>query len=393
MTHSKTFRSGRSIIAGLLIAIGATSAIGQINPAVMPASGPLTKQTMSRLLLTDGTRVGDRVVAVGDRGYIVYSDNNGASWQRAKTPPNTPLLTAVYFLDAKTGWAVGHDSMILTSTDRGETWTKSFAAVEEQKPLMDITFVDAQTGFAVGAYGAFHATTDGGKAWTPRKMFEGAKAVAAPVAVPKKGKYESVGGGKDAKGGKGGKGDEADADDKAGKGGGDEDKHINAIVKLGENKLFVAGEAGLLAKSDDGGKSWIKIASPYKGSFFGAIQAQDGAVVIYGLRGRIYRSTDAALSNWKQIDNKSVASLMGSTRLADGTLALAGLSGTLLISRDNGNTFSAQSSGSTKALSAPLQGAANVWLLIGEAGVRDVAMSALAPAAPAAEPATTKPKA
>ncbi len=398
MTISKTLCVSHSIVAGWLLCAGTSVAIAQINPAVMPASGALTKQTMSRLLLTDGTRVGERVVAVGDRGYIVYSDNNGESWLRAKTPPNTPLLTAIYFLDAKTGWVVGHDSMILTSTDRGESWTKSFSAVEEQKPLMDITFVDAQIGFAVGAYGAFHATTDGGKTWSPRKLFEGTKAAPAAATAPKKGKYESVG---SAKAGKGGKADEVDADDKAAKGGGDDDKHINAIVKLGENKLFVAGEAGLLAKSDDGGKSWIKIVSPYKGSYFGAIQAKDGAVVIYGLRGRIYRSTDAALSGWKQIDNKSVASLMGSTRLADGTLALAGLSGTVLVSKDNGNSFSVVSSGSTKALSAPLQGAASKLLLIGEAGVRDVAFSAAAPApAPApsapsapAAPETSKPKA
>ena len=128
MTITKTLSFNRAIVIGLLMWAGVNVAIAQINPEVMPASGTLTKQTMSRLLLTDGTRVGDRVVAVGDRGYIVYSDNNGASWQRAKTPPNTPLLTAVYFLDAKTGWAVGHDSMILTSTDRGESWTKSFTA-------------------------------------------------------------------------------------------------------------------------------------------------------------------------------------------------------------------------------------------------------------------------
>lgn len=357
-------------VAGLALALGTClDARAQINPAVMPASGPLTKQTMSRLLLTDAARFGNRVVAVGDRGYIVYSDSNGESWQRAKTPPNTPLLTAVYFLDEKTGWAVGHDSIILTSTDRGENWTKAFAAAEDQKPLMDITFVDANTGFAVGAYGAFYATTDGGKTWALRKVFESTKA-AAPKDAQKKGKYESVGSGKPAA-------DTGDADDKAaGKGGGDDDKHINAIAKLGENKLFIAGEAGLLAKSDDGGNTWIKIASPYKGSYFGAIQAKDGAVLIYGLRGRIYRSTDAALSNWKLIENKSVASLMGATLLPDGTLVLAGLSGTVLVSRDNGGSFTALSSGSTKALSAPLPGASNALLLVGEAGVRDLLMAA-----------------
>ena len=367
--------------ASMLMTVGATfEARAQINPAVMPASGPLSRQTMSRLLLTDATRFGNRVVAVGDRGYIVFSDNNGESWQRGKTPANTPLLTAVYFLDAQTGWAVGHDSTILTSTDQGASWSKAFSAADEQKPLMDITFVDTNTGFAVGAYGAFYATSDGGKTWTSRKLFEGTKA-APPKAVPKAtktGKYESVGSGKTNDGDVGGKG-------------GDEDKHINAIIKLGENRLFVAGEAGMLAKSDDGGKTWVKITSPYKGSYFGAIQAQNGAVLIYGLRGRIYRSSDAALANWKQIENKTVASLMGSTRLPDGALVLAGLSGTVLISRDNGESFSLLPSGSTKALSAPLLGAPNALLLIGEAGVRDVLLTAGAIPSVAPAPATAKP--
>lgn len=371
-----------AIVAGLLAVAGAPpDAAAQINLAVMPASGPLSKQTMSRLLLSDAARVDNRVVAVGDRGYIVYSDNNGASWQRAKTPANTPLLTSVYFLDAKTGWAVGHDSTILTSTDQGATWTKAFSAADDQKPLMDITFADASHGFTVGAYGAFYETNDGGKTWNSRKLLETVKAAAPPPkAATKKGSYESIGSGK---------GGDADIDDKPGGKGGDDDKHLNAIVKLGDNRLVIAGEAGMLAKSDDGGKTWARITAPYKGSFFGAVQAQSGAVVIYGLRGKIFLSTDATLNNWKPVENKSVASLMGSTRLADGALVLAGLSGTVLVSRDNGESFKLMPVESTKALSAPLQGAPNALLLIGEAGVREVqlAANAAAPAGPATAPA------
>src|SRR5262245_33110933 len=72
-------------------------------------SGPLTANTMQRLLLVDGERFGSRIVAVGDRGYIVISDDQGKSWKRAKAPP-APLLTALDFLDDQVGIAVGHDS-------------------------------------------------------------------------------------------------------------------------------------------------------------------------------------------------------------------------------------------------------------------------------------------
>ncbi|MEP7155991.1 MAG: YCF48-related protein [Betaproteobacteria bacterium] len=337
----------------------------QINLAVMPVTGPLSKQTMTRLLLTDSARIGNRIVAVGDRGYIVYSDSNGESWERAATPPGTPLLNAVFFTDPTNGWAVGHDAVILKSTDEGKTWTKIFSAPDDQKPLMDILFIDANNGLAVGAYGAAYETTDAGKTWTARRLYEPPKAPKAPAASVKKG-GKAAAEIDDGKGDKGG--------DKGG--GGEEDRHLNAVVKLGANRLLVVGEAGMLLKSDDNGKTWSKLASPYKGSFFGAIQAQDNSVVIYGLRGKIFRSTDAALKDWKVVENKSVASVMGSTRLPDGTLVLSGLQGTVLTSRDNGATFTPLPTGLTKGYASPLLGAPNAIVLVGEAGARDVLLPA-----------------
>lgn len=347
-----------AVALGIVAASSWSAAGAQVNPNVMPVTGPLSKQTMSRLLLTDAARIGNRIVAVGDRGYIVYSDSNGESWERAETPANVPLLNAVFFTDAKTGWAVGHDAVILKSTDEGKKWTQVFSAPNDQRPLMDILFTDANTGFAVGAYGLFYETTDGGKTWTARKLIEAPKK--APAPAPKKGKD--------------GKAADLDIDD-GGKGG-DEDRHLNAIVKIGDNRLFIVGEAGMLLKSDDSGKNWSKLNSPYKGSFFGAIQAQDGSVILYGLRGKIFRSTDAALKDWKAIDNKSVASLMGSTRLPDGAIALSGLAGTVLISRDNGISFTPLPTGLTKGYAAPLLGAPSALLLVGEAGARDVVLPA-----------------
>lgn len=346
------------LFAALLMLWVAAPAAAEINKEVMPARGPLSKQTMSRILLTDVARTGNRIVAVGDRGYIVFSESNGESWERAETPPNLPLLTAVHFFDAKTGWAVGHDAVILKSTDEGRTWTQVFSAPNEQKPLMDVLFTDANTGFAVGAYGSFYETSDGGKSWKSRKIIESPKA--APV---KKGKAGLAAA------------DDKDAD-KGGDRGSEEDRHLNAIVRIGDNRLFIAGEAGMLLKSEDLGKTWTRVASPYKGSFFGAIQAQDGAVLIYGLRGKIFRSVDTTLREWKPVANKSVATIMGSTRLPDGALVLAGLAGTVLISRDNGQSFTPFPTGLTKGYAAPLLGAPNALILVGEAGVRDVLLSA-----------------
>jgi photosystem II stability/assembly factor-like uncharacterized protein len=286
--------------------------------------GPLSAQTMQRLLLIDAAHIGERIVAVGDHGSIVYSNDNGKSWIRAKAPV-APMLTAIDFVDAKKGWAVGHDSLILVTADGGETWTMQFSAPKEQRPLLDVVFLNAESGFAVGAYGAFYETADGGKTWTSRKLLE-------------------------------------------------DDKHLNSIIKTGDGKLLILGEAGTILQSSDAGKTFGPVVSPYKGSLFGAVLAKDGAVVAFGMRGRIFRSVDAGKS-WTAVENASSASLMGGTALADGTLVLAGAAGTVLVSKDNGQTFAPVPSGSIKAYSKPIPGAPGALLLLGETGARSLPLT------------------
>jgi photosystem II stability/assembly factor-like uncharacterized protein len=358
------FLSGLNIYglaACAALVMGTASA--EINQAVMPASGPLTKQTMSRLLLTDVARQGNRIVAVGDRGYIVYSDNNGDSWQRAKTPAGLPLLNSVYFSDANTVWAVGHDSVILKSVNQGAEWAQAYASAKDQRPLMDIVFIDANHGIAVGAYGAFLETTDAGKTWTARKVIP-------PSAAPKRAKAAEG-----ARGGRGGRDAVMEEEDK-----GDEDKHLNAIIKVGENKLFIAGEAGTMLSSTDAGKTWARVPAPYKGSYFGALLADDGSVLALGLRGNVYRSADASLKAWAPVATNTKASMMSASKLSDGSIVLAGLSGTLLVSRDNGKTFAPLDSGTIKPLSATVQGAAGSLVVVGETGARGVPIGAPAAA-------------
>ena len=312
---------------GKLLLGAAAICCGLLFPAaqakeILPESGPVG-ETARRLLLTDAAHLGSRIVAVGDRGYVLYSDDQGANWSRAKAPA-APLLTAVHFNDAKNGWTVGHDTVILATTDGGATWTQQFSAAAEQRPLMDVLFLDAQQGIAIGAYGAYYETADGGKSWNVRKVLE-------------------------------------------------DDKHLNAIVRVADGKLLILGEAGTILTSGDNARTWTPVASPYKGSLFGAVVANDGAVVAFGLRGRIYRSADAG-KTWKQVDNASQATLMGGTRLADGAIVLAGNAGTLLVSRDNGQSFQPLDSGGTRALAGVTLGSPNQILVLGEGGARPVAL-------------------
>jgi photosystem II stability/assembly factor-like uncharacterized protein len=296
---------------------------------VLPASGPLQPTTVQRLLLVDAERFRNRIVAVGDRGYIVISDDFGKSWRRAKSPP-APLLTAVDFLDDQLAIAVGHDSVILTTSDGGENWTQQFSAPSEQRPLLDVNFVKKDFAVAVGAYGAYYESTDAGKTWTARKI---------------------------------------NADD----------KHFNVVLELGGGAMLILGEAGTILTSSDWGKNWSPVPSPYKGSFFGALVSDDAAVIAFGMRGRIYRSTDKG-KTWKQVDNASTAALLGGEKLPDGSLVLAGSAGTALVSRDNGQSFVPVATGTTRSFAKPILGDTDKVLLLGETGAREVALPTRKPA-------------
>jgi photosystem II stability/assembly factor-like uncharacterized protein len=327
---SKAGAAGRlflflAIAAGLAACGPAPGARAPSEAQVLPASGPLPPGTMKRLLLVDGVRVGSRIVAVGDHGYVVLSDDEGARWRRAAAP-ESPLLTAVFFVDGKHGWAVGHDATILATADGGETWTRQFSAPSEQRPLLDVLFLDAAHGIAVGAYGAYYETADGGRTWSARKIIA-------------------------------------------------EDRHFNAIVRVKDERLLIIGEAGTLLVSRDAGRTWAAVASPYKGSLFGGLVADDGSVLAFGLRGRIFRSSDGA-ETWAAVDDATTATLMGGARLADGALAIAGSAGTVLLSRDAGRTFTAVARDTARAYATLIPIAPGEAMALGEGGPRAVKIPA-----------------
>lgn len=301
------------IAFSLLVFLAAAYAFAP-RPAPPVAARDIAVDT---LLLLDAAQAGTRLVAVGERGHIVLSDDQGANW-RSVASPTQATLTALYFVDAQNGWAVGHDSVILKSGDGGTSWRLVHSAPELQQPLLDVRFRDARQGFAIGAYGLFLQTSDGGTSWQRRTIAEG-------------------------------------------------DKHFNALAADGTGNLFIAGEAGSLLRSVDAGQTWQSLESPYKGSFFDILSLPDGALLVYGLRGKIFRSSDAG-ETWDAIETGSQDALLDGEVLADGSIVLTGKSGSVLVSRDLGQTFQLQQHPSRKHFAA-LLGSAKQALLFGESGV------------------------
>ena len=134
---------------------------------IMSLQAPLA----SRSLLLDAVSAGDRIWAVGERGHVLFSRNNGKSWQQVLVPTRA-TLTGITFHDDLTGWAVGHDGVILRTRDGGNQWELVRTAPEDVRPLLDVWFRDASRGFAIGAYGLCLRTDDGGTNWREVRVSE-----------------------------------------------------------------------------------------------------------------------------------------------------------------------------------------------------------------------------
>ena len=324
-------------------------------------------------LLLDGAAAGSRLVVVGERGHILVSADGGASWSQAEVPTRA-LLTAVHMHDERTGWAVGHDAVILRTRDGGERWTTVHRAPEEELPLLDVWFRDERNGFAVGAYGYFLATADGGDTWTARAVSEddfhlnalfpaGGEPTESPEPELQRPESQATKPPADEPGSS-----SQDAESQRSESLEPESKRPDSLEPE-LRRLYIAAEAGVAYRSDDGGETWRALPSPYAGSWFGGLALDDEQVLLAGLRGHLFRSEDAG-ETWTQVPTDTNATLTGAVRLSSRAILVTGLEGALLTSRDDGRSVTTERLPSREGISAALPLGGDGALLIGEFGVR-----------------------
>lgn len=319
------------ILNALVVAGASLAAAADAAPVGAALARPaVPARVAGHAVVLGAAQAGTRLVAVGERGSVLLSDDNGASWHQAAVPVSV-TLTAVRFVDAQRGFAVGHGGVVLATTDGGLSWVKRLDGVRAaqialkaakeaskesgdtralkeaerlvadgpDKPLLDLHFFDAMHGIVVGAYNLAFATDDGGQSW---------RSLMALVDNPKS-------------------------------------LHLYAVRAQGD-VLLLAGEQGLALRSDDRGRSFRKLEVPYKGSFFTAelMSADARQMVLAGLRGNVWRSADAG-ATWSQWALPSAASITGSALLpaADGeprALVLVDQSGRVMTA--SGDTITAR---------------------------------------------------
>lgn len=280
----------------------------------------------SHVFLNAVALAGSRLVAVGEHGTIIYSDDEGVSWKQASVPVNV-LLNAVAFANAQDGWAVGHFGVVLHTRDGGKTWQKQldgnqvnelalnaaqaatdqnstlitaplalrraslFLATGPDKPFLAVEALSATDVIVVGAYRMADRTADGGKTWQDMSL---------------------------------------NIEDRL-------SHNLYGITTVGQSSYIVA-ETGPVFRSDDGGANFFAVTAPSATTLFGALGTKDGSVLVYGVAGAAFLSHDEG-KDWQTITVNTSDNITAGALLKSGAVLLASESGALYISEDNAQTF------------------------------------------------------
>ncbi len=288
MFNIQKFKLNSLFLIGLMTVTSFSSQAQEAFPALKRPA--LSVKAPERQFFMSAAEAGKRIVAVGERGVIAISENDGETWTQASSVPVSITLTAVHFVDDKLGWAVGHGGVILHTTDGGNNWTQqangeelakqAFSSAMElvranpsdktaeralksaqllvsdgpDKPLLDVYFKDANHGWVVGAYNLFFETVDGGKTWvSKRHLIENLK-----------------------------------------------EMHLYSI-RSNQSDIYISGEQGQMHRSTDGGKKFTPLKSPYAGSWFALAIGSNGNLIAGGLRGNLFRSNTRG-EKWSKVE-------------------------------------------------------------------------------------------
>lgn len=304
-----------------LLAIGLIATTSVVAASTDMAGVTAAPIKHNRVVLLDVTLAGKRIIAVGERGVIMSSDDNGKTWTPSRAPV-TRTLTAVTFFDDKVGVAVGHGGSVIRTEDAGKTWVQIKIPEIGFDSVLGITKLDGKEVVAYGAFGMYIRSDDAGKTWTRPHILS---------------KVESF------------------------------DRHIYKVIKAPQALVLVA-ENGSLGRSTDNGVTYEPIASEYPGSYFGGVTAKDGSVVIFGMRGTVYRSTDSG-TKWTKIPVETKTGFNNGVLLSDGMVVLVGNTGLVAVSRDNGLTFKLSKTKTGRGLSQLTEIGKNEFIWAGEGGV------------------------
>lgn len=317
----------KTIITSIALCAAATAlaqTASEGTVATWAAKPAHTWSAPTHMMLLDATRAGKRIVAVGEHGIVLLSDDDGKTYRQARSVPVSATLSAVTFIDDRRGWVVGQWGVILVTSDGGETWQKQRMDTAVDQPLFSVLFTNDHDGIAVGLWSLMLQTHDGGKTWTK-------------TTLPKP------------------------------PGGGKADRNLYHVFADAKGALYISAEQGTVLKSTDAGAHWDYLATGGKGTLWSGVAMPDGRIVVGGLLGSLFQSSDGG-ATWSVLKAETKSSITNIVAAGKGLIAV-GLDGLVMKQREDGAPFDIAQRRDRAALTAAVIGAGGKPILFSNDGV------------------------
>ncbi|MEW6367532.1 MAG: YCF48-related protein [Acidobacteriota bacterium] len=257
-----------------------------------------------------GNQVHKRIVTnfLSDTNVLGFGrlyDNDREDWKVQASSTNL-YLRGVCFPSSTTGYAVGHDGIVIKTTDGGTNWnpvTVSVGGAAVTSDLYATQFTSTNTGYIVGEGGLILKTTNGGSSWTRQTS----------------GTTASIYG-----------------------------------IRFGFSAAIAVGQYGTILRTTNSGSTWTSVTSGTTQYLRDVDWGSSTKAVAVGDYGTILVSTNSG-QNWVAKTSGTTAHLNG-VKMDAGYMApgytgwVVGTSGTIRRTTNGGDTWSAQTTGTTSNL-------------------------------------------
>jgi len=247
-----------------------------------------------------------RIVAVGSEGFVVYSDDEGSTWQHAEAQSGEAdyFFSLAQLKQSQSLVAVGPGGSIIRSTDNGTSWQFAFKAASVEEGYFHKVIADQKRNLlvAVASPGKFRISKDDGKSWQASNA--------------------------------------------------DTDRHLfNAAINENTGRMIAVGNGGHVQASEDG-EHWENLEFNTNADLRAIHFDETTNRWLIAGGNNIWLSDNDGVS-WKVIELKLTGSIFHITQ-SESVIAASGSNGLLVISQDSGKSWRSVTTGIDDNLRAPV---------------------------------------